>query len=75
MKLKMTYTFLVFSGLVVLSCRESGEAHTEDFLGKSNTETLKQLRKTSDSVKNDSVTNDETDPPKDPPKTGTHWRN
>ena len=74
MKLKMTYTFLVFSGLFMLSCRESEEVYREDFQSKNNTETLKQLRKISDSVKKDSITNYETDPPKDPPLTGTHWR-
>ena len=58
----------------MLSCRESENTYTEDFQSKNNTETLKQLRKTSDSVKKDSATNYETDPPKDPPQTGHHWR-
>ena len=70
----MTFTFLVLSGLVMLSCRESENAYTEDFQSKNNTEKLKQLRKTSDSAKKDSVTHYETDPSKDPPLNGTHWK-
>ncbi|QCX54368.1 hypothetical protein [Elizabethkingia sp. JS20170427COW] len=74
MKQKLTYILMIYIGLTLFSCRGADD---EIPVKQNTSETNKNLLKTSmkiyDSLKVE-MQADPTNPPKDPPKTGNHWK-
>ncbi|MEN2436705.1 hypothetical protein AAH994_14910 [Weeksellaceae bacterium A-14] len=75
MKQKLAYISIACIGLALFSCRGADD---ETPVKQNTIETNKNLLKTSmkvhDSLKVEMQV-DHTTPPKDPPKTGNHWKN
>ena len=72
MKLKIACIILVFSVLSVISCRENEQSMSSTTEGI-NEKQFRSLKIMTDSIKQDSINNSDN-PPKDPPKTGNHWK-